>query len=59
MIKISNIKYPLQKQITKEDLIQIVCDFLKIDKKNILNVTISKKSIDDAAALTMAINDHH
>lgn len=46
MIKISNIKYPLQKQITKEDLIQIVCDFLKIDKKNILNVTISKKSID-------------
>ena len=46
MIRLSNIKYPLQKEITINDLTTIVCKILKTNKENILNIKISKKSID-------------
>ncbi len=46
MIRISNIKYPLEKKLTEENLKNIVCKTLKTNIENILNVKISKKSID-------------
>ncbi len=46
MIKISNIKYPLEKEITIDNLKNIVCKILKTEKNNILNIKIAKKSID-------------
>ena len=46
MIRISNIKYPLEKEITEDNLKSIVCKTLKTNIDNILNIKISKKSID-------------
>lgn len=46
MIRISNIKYPLEEKLTEENLKNIVCKTLKTNIENILNVKISKKSID-------------
>ena len=46
MIRLSNVKYPLEEEIKNDKLINIVCKTLKTNKDNILNVKISKKSID-------------
>ncbi|WP_250277963.1 NAD(P)/FAD-dependent oxidoreductase [[Clostridium] colinum] len=46
MIRISNIKYPLEKEITENELKAIICKILKSNINDILNIKISKKSID-------------
>ncbi len=46
MLRISNIKYPLEKEITTEDLIIKVAKILNTKKENIKDLKISKKSID-------------
>lgn len=46
MIRISNIKYPLEKEITQDNLKSIICKTLKTNIENILNLKIAKKSID-------------
>ncbi len=46
MIRLSNIKYPLEKEITNDSLKHIVCKMLKTNIENIIDIKISKKSID-------------
>ena len=46
MLRISNIKYPLEKEITTEDLKIKVAKILNTKKENIEDLKISKKSID-------------
>ena len=46
MIRLSNIKYPLEQEITNDSLKNIVCKMLKTNINNILNIKIAKKSID-------------
>ena len=46
MIRISNVKYPLEKEITEDNLKDIVSKTLKANVLDILNIKINKKSID-------------
>lgn len=46
MLKLSNIKYPLEKEIKKEELEKIVAKTLKVRPQDIKNLKINKKSID-------------
>ena len=46
MIRISNVKYPLEKEITEDNLKDVVSKTLKANVLDILNIKINKKSID-------------
>lgn len=46
MIRISNVKYPLEKEITESNLKDIVSKILKANVLDILDIKINKKSID-------------
>ena len=46
MIKISNVKYPLEKEINEDNLKNITSKLLKTNINNIIKIKIAKKSID-------------
>lgn len=46
MIKISNVKYPLEKEINEDNLKNITSKILKTNINNIIKIKIAKKSID-------------
>lgn len=46
MIRISNIKYPLEKEITQDSLKEKIAKVLNVEIKEITDLTINKKSID-------------